>query len=174
MKKHIKKIIIGAIIIIILGISFFMNKEDNLRIDIPNIINDKPDKSKIIVEIKGEVNVPGIYILDEDARVFDLIYLAGGLTINANTDNINLVSKLADGMVIYVNKKEGNKQSNKISINTASISELMSLSGIGEARARNIITYRNEKGPFNSIEEIKNVSGISETIFEQIKDHICV
>lgn len=61
-----------------------------------------------------------------------------------------------------------------VSINTASKEELMTLSGIGESKANNIINYRNEVGRFNSIDEIKNVKGIGDSIFEKIKDSITV
>ena len=136
--------------------------------------------------------------------MIDVINISGGLTENANTRYINLSKILIDGdvIVIYSNEEiEKAKESNiiyietpciceeindacldnnisnnnsLININTASLGELDSLSGIGESKAQAIIKYREENGAFNSIEDILNVSGISETIFSKIKDFITV
>lgn len=81
--------------------------------------------------------------------------------------------KLSDGMVIYVEKKTSIAPS-KISINNATLEGLMKISGIGEAKARNIIKYREEHGRFYTLEDLKNVSGISENLFQQIKELICL
>lgn len=174
MKKHIKKILIISGLIILVVVGFIINKKDDINVEIPKIINDGKEKAKIIVEIKGEVNVPGIYILEEDARVYDLIYLAGGVTVHAKTDTLNLATKLSDGSLIIIAREQNTNVKNKISINTASLNELMSLPGIGEAKARSIISYRNENGSFIILEDLMNVTGISENIFEQIKESICL
>lgn len=180
--------------------------------------NDKKENIKtVFVDIKGAVNAPGVYELEEGKRVIDAINLAGGLSDNANTININLSKKLTDEMFVVVytkneiaeHKKNNNvakeikcasnecvcpdtnndaciKQSSKgsttmleekksdfkISINNASKEKLMTLSGIGESKADAIISYRQEKGTFETIEDIKNVSGIGDAVFEKIKDNI--
>lgn len=171
----------------------------------------KEEKSKYKVDIKGEVNNPGIYSADENARVIDIINMADGLTENADTTVINLSKKIKDEMVIiiyskeevenFTKTKEKEKQleskcispdntdlkndacinydkkeeglSTKVNINTASLEELMKLSGIGEGKAKNIISYR-EKSKFNSIEEIKNVEGIGDSLYAQIEANITV
>ena len=121
----------------------------------------------------------------------DAIKLAGGLKENADTMDINLSQKLTSEMVIVISSKSeekgtsseskvsvgsitSNKVNNsngKVSLNTASLEELMTLSGIGEAKAKNIIAYRNET-PFTSIEELTNVKGIGEATFEKNKDRL--
>lgn len=186
--------------------------------------NDDDDSTSktVFVDIKGAVNAPGVYELDTNKRIIDVINTAGGLTSNANTININLSKKLEDEMFIIIYTKEeienymkkqdvseivcaskecvcpdsnndgcykndSNKTSGttssskdevkvtgKVSINTASKEELMTLSGIGEAKAGAIIEYREKNGNFASIEDIKNVSGIGDAIFEKIKDNITI
>ena len=191
-------------------------KEDNKKDNKSSIGEDK----KIIVDIKGQVITPGVYELEENSRVIDVINLAGGLTENANTSLINLSKKIEDGMVIIIysneevansNVKEvetvfkiiekecncpnikndscinteldnevekeninNNEETNKlVNINTASKEELMTLTSIGESKAEAIIKYRNET-KFGTIEDIKNVSGIGDALFEKIKENITV
>ena len=77
-------------------------------------------------------------------------------------------------MVVYITAKSEEKSEGKISINSATIEELMQLPGIGESRARGIVDYRNKNGRFNAIEDLTNVNGISKNILEQIKEFICL
>jgi len=146
------------------------------------------------VDVKGEVKNPNVYMVSEGMLVIDAINLAGGFTKNAYTDNINLSKKLNNEMVIIVGnkkdyttsttikvindaliKEEKKDNTNKVlvNINTASKEELMTITGIGESKANSIIEYRN-KTKFNSIEDIKNISGIGDKFFEQIKNYITV
>lgn len=146
------------------------------------------------VDVKGEVKNPNVYMVSEGMLVIDAINLAGGFTKNAYTDNINLSKKLNNEMVIIVGnkkdyttsttikvindaliKEEKKDNTNKalVNINTASKEELMTITGIGESKANSILEYRN-KTKFNSIEDIKNISGIGDKFFEQIKNYITV
>ncbi len=170
----------------------------------------KEKKEELIsVDIKGEINIPGIYSLKESSRIIDVIDKAGGLTENADTTVINLSKKIKDEMVIIIYSKEQvnnfkeTKQleeqlqskcispdeeslqndacieetynnNGKININTASKQELMTLPGIGESKAKDIISYREKNGLFKTIEDIKKVSGIGDTLFAQIKENITV
>ena len=159
---------------------------------------------KNYIDIKGSVKNPGVYEFKKNDRVIDAINMAGGLLKNANTSNINLSQKLVSEMVIYVMNnseiKNGSKviscdtkcktevievnncveekkletSKNKININTATVEDFTSLSGIGEAKAKSIVEYRNSNGNFKSIEDIKNISGIGEALFNKIKDNITV
>ncbi len=169
--------------------NLFNDKKKNNEVDIVKenneIETDNKSIEKIIVDIKGEVVNPNTYEVKEDDRVIDVINKAGGLTDKADVTVINLSEKIYDEMVIVIPSKEENIEKNysnninnqkssdsKISINTASKEELMSLNGIGKSKAENIIEYRSKNGKFKSIDEIKNVSGIGDTIFEKIKDNI--
>lgn len=154
---------------------------------------------KVIVDVKGAVKYPGVYELTVNDRVIDAINQAGGYTKNADSSTINHAQKLQDEMVIYVPKKgedvseklqaiqsqpttisstssggTSSSESLKVNINTANETELTTLSGIGPSKAKAIISYREENGPFKTIEDIKNVSGIGEKTFEKLKDSITV
>ncbi|MGD9963768.1 MAG: SLBB domain-containing protein [Candidatus Izemoplasmatales bacterium] len=138
------------------------------------------EKEKIYVSIKGEINNPGVYLVDEDILIKDLINLAGGLTESADPSNINFNQTLVLGSVVFIPSEITDDyrpidfDSELININTASLEELQTLKGIGEILGQRIIDYRNEFGDFNSIEEIQFVSGIKTTVYEQIKDFITV
>jgi len=142
----------------------------------------------VVVDVKGQVNVPGVYTLPIGSRVLDAIQLAGGLMPTAEEKALNLAAKVIDEMVIYVPAigEIGNpavfpvgpvtseSQSSLVNINTADESELMTLSGIGPSKAKAIITYREEKGFFKTIDEIKEVTGIGKQTFENLKDFISI
>ena len=191
------------------------NKHDNKEKDIIEVkepVKKKEKKEDINykVDLKGEVNNPGIYTLKKGSRVIDVIEAGGGLTENANTEVINLSKKIVDEMVIIIysnyevrefaktkeveervqnkcvqkddnslkndaciSSNTNNKVIGKVNINTASKEELMSLPGIGEAKANDIIKYREEH-KFNTIEDIKEVSGIGDSLFAKIKENITV
>ena len=171
---------------------------------------DKTEEINYKVDLKGEVNNPGIYTLKKGSRVIDVIEAGGGLTENANTEVINLSKKISDEMVIIIysnyevrefsktkeieekvqNKcvqkdenalrndacitsNNSSKVQGKININIASKEELMTLTGIGESKANDIIKYREEH-KFNTIEDIKKVSGIGDSLFAKIKENITV
>lgn len=184
------------------------------------------ETTKYIVDIKGEVKRPGVYILDKGKRVIDVVKKAGGFTVYADASANNLSKKITDEMVIIIysekeianylvtkekeakkeekcqndiivnnscigdssdkksvskdktdskdvskNKSDSDSSEKLVSLNTATAEELMTLSGIGESKALAIIEYR-EKKKFDSIEEIKEVSGIGDALFEKIKDYI--
>lgn len=147
-------------------------------------------KEKIYVQISGEIKYPGVYEMENGDRVFQLVEKAGGLTENADINSINLSKKLIDGERVIIFAKnitnENNttisqsgttstqRKSNLININTASKSELESLPGIGPTLAQRIIDYREINGYFQTIEDIKKVSGIGDKKFEAIKNLITV
>ena len=138
----------------------------------------------LLVHVCGAVCCPGVYELSDGDRVLDAVKAAGGFSEDAAQDALNLAQEVEDGSRIRIpteSEAESGPQAfwpleddGTININTAGISELTSLSGIGESRAEDILSYRQEHGPFQSIEEIKNVPGIKDTIFEKIKDDITV
>ncbi|WP_239421754.1 helix-hairpin-helix domain-containing protein [Bacillus sp. CGMCC 1.16541] len=146
--------------------------------------------STIIVDVKGAVKVPGVYELEAESRVQDVIMSAGGLLESADSKQINFAMKLQDEMVVYVPiegevtdtpvlttnvvESHSNDQSKLININTATEQELQTLNGIGPSKAASIVSYREENGLFKSIEELTNVSGIGEKSFEQLKDQVTV
>ncbi len=215
-KKIIIVISIILVLIVLLTIYIINNVDFSEEEKEEEIVTEKIEKKEkketnlLKVDIKGEINNPGIYSLVEGSRVIDVIESASGLTNNADTSVINLSKKIEDEMVIIIySKKEVKdfsktkeiekqvqekciqKDSNalkndacietketteingKVNINTATKEELMTLKGIGESKALDIIKYR-EKKKFTNIEELKEVSGIGEALFAKIKENITV
>lgn len=133
--------------------------------------------SYVYVDIKGEVNNPGVYRVSDKCRVFQVLEIAGGLKSTADTSNINLASKISDEQMIKVPSTLNTATitvTELININQATATELDSLPGIGYSTATNIIDYRINNGSFKAKEDIKNVSGIGDAIYEQIKDLITI
>jgi competence protein ComEA len=196
-----KKYLVYIFFIGLLVITYFTynKKEEVIIIEKDEIIKETSEViNKIKVDVKGAVRNPGVYELEEGKRVVDAIIKSGGTIKGAKTDTLNLSKLLTDQMVIYVYKFEEEKQvcqpiiecpiidcevvSNdacieeeitKISINTASLEELQTLTGIGESKAQDIINYRNIN-KFLTIEDIMKVTGIGESTFNKIKDFIKV
>ena len=140
------------------------------------------ENEEITIHIIGEVKYPGIVILKSGQRIVDAIEAAGGETEEADLNKLNLAQLLNDGDKIYVpNKadeiedyKDTTGKSSTVNLNTATLEELTSLPGIGESTAQKIIDYRKQNGKFKVIEDLKNVSGIGESKFDNIKDKITV
>ncbi|MFY0517295.1 helix-hairpin-helix domain-containing protein [Lysinibacillus sp. UGB7] len=151
---------------------------------------------QVIVDVKGAVFHPGVYELKPEQRIIDAVQLAGGYTEDADTQFINHAQKVLDEMVIYIPMKgeeldhvsssfiavpageastgsEGVKDG-KININKADEAALTTLSGIGPSKAQSIIAYRQENGSFQSIEDLKKITGIGDKTFEKLKDSITV
>lgn len=228
MQKYLNYFLYAILITLIIGLYFFMYYSFYQEKDFSSEIITYTEKTQeeiinntIFCEIKGAIENPGVYELNSNSIINDLVTLSGGFKSNAYTNNINLAKKVSNEMVLYVYTKyeysklaeekvqtvyvekecncptyditkctdTGNsiintkdepineqiqENNNLININTASISELTSLSGIGEAKAKSIITYREENGNFKDIKDITNVSGISDSMYEKIKDYITV
>ena len=157
-------------------------------IEIKEEIAKLPDEQFIVIDICGAVQYAGVVKLKQGDRMIDAVEAAGGLLSTADRKQVNLARILVDGEQIYIpevgeveNVNSGigvslttSTQSGKININTASQSELETLNGIGKVLAERILQYRNDKGRFKTIEEIKKVSGIGDKKYEGIKDHITV
>lgn len=206
-------IFISIIIVCVIGTYYLFIKEKEYIGNDSNLIisngiekeakeNDTKDieeKNKIVVYIAGAIKNEGVYELEENSRITDIIEKAGGLTDDANINNINLAYILQDGVKVYIPKdndkneikdetniyvSKENGESNidngtsvetknsKININTATQTELETLPGIGPSTATKIINYRKENGKFNSIDELKKVSGIGDSKYNKIKEMI--
>ncbi|CEK37059.1 helix-hairpin-helix domain-containing protein [Paraclostridium sordellii] len=175
-----------------------VQKDEDLNMDNSEKINTV--NKKITIFISGEVKSPGVVELYSEDRLMDGVKKCGGVTDEADMNRINLAMKISDeGHYIIPkigeeienvkdkgketvnqtqnlndNKSEQNKENNKININNASLIELDSLPGVGEVTAQKIIDYREENTKFKSIEEIKNVKGIGENKFNNLKDYISI
>lgn len=136
----------------------------------------------LFVDVRGAVVNPGVYELSAKSRVYEAIEAAGGLLPEAEERVVNQAALLSDGQQIYIPAKGEEtpetalamETDGRVNINTASAGELTSLPGIGESRAADIIAYRESNGGFSSIEDIMQVSGIKDALFQKIKDKIKV
>ena len=225
-KYKIILIFLFFLFVILISFLFYYYKKDDIIEEISYFEQEENYEEeaileKIKVDIKGQIKSPGVYELDRESRVIDVIDMAGGFTEHYNAKYLNLSKKIEDQMVIIVysndeiktfenNEKEtdffetkcdcpdnindaciedgltegiynsqmddGTSQENtlKVSINTATLEELMTLTGIGQSKAEAIIEYREQNGKFEFIEDILNVSGIGESVYSKIKDNIKV
>lgn len=163
-----------------------------------NLVENESSKDLVVVHITGSVKNPGIVKLSEGSRIEDAIQAAGGLTENADISKVNLAYVLDDGIKIkipsitdddigdeeIINEESGeniiendttsSKNNKSININKATETELETLPGIGASLASRIVEYRKQNGNFSSIEDIKNVSGIGDSKYLNIKDFITV
>jgi competence protein ComEA len=144
-----------------------------------------PSAVPLIVDVAGAVRTPGVYEFVEGDRVVDAIERAGGPMPKADLSLLNLAAMLTDGTQILVPKtgpvvsgtapgSVPGSAGGLINVNTATAAELEALSGIGEVLAATIIEYRTENGPFVSVEDLMDVSGIGPATLEEIRDQITV
>ncbi len=161
--------------------------------------DERKEPASIFVYVCGAVNKPGVYELFEGSRIVDAVEASGGFLDSADENYVNLAAKLEDGVKLFIPTKEETKDAKAVSaaqpfdggsalagvsnssensglinINNATREELTSLPGIGNATAEKIVSYREQHGSFNSIEDIMKVSGIKDKLFSKIKDHITV
>lgn len=157
-----------------------------------SVKEDSEKRNTFIVYVCGEVNAPGVYEVFENSRVIDAINAAGGINDDALIETLNLASFVSDGEKIYVpsvndtdyqgaqeagssaDELSKGDSSKKININTADKSSLMTIPGVGESKANKIIAYREEHGKFCKTEDLMQVSGIKEGMYNKVKDYICV
>lgn len=165
--------------------TFLSSKDSDFEIEKSE--KEEEENNEVMVHISGAVNNPGIVKLDSSKRIVDALELAGGARDDADLDRINLAAKVHDEEKIYIPKigeenidtisplisgtSESGNSSGKININTADLSELQKIPGVGEKTAQKILDYRSNSS-FSSIEDIKNVPGIGDKKFEAMKDYI--
>lgn len=188
-KKLLGKIILIVVILLFALVIRINNAKDNeVQVEVSDEINANKVVAQMYVDISGEVNNPGVYEVSSDTRMYEVIKKAGGLTDDADTDQINQADFVEDGEKIIIPSinDESNEYSDDdegvyddvssnslININKASKEQLMEISGVGEVIAQRIIDYR-KNNRFKSKEDIMNVSGIGEATYEKMKSQICV
>ena len=147
------------------------------------VADNEETKNHICVHISGAVVNEGVYVVEEGTRVYEVIELAGGLTDNAS-NVINQAKIVSDEEHIIIPTKEEVesgvyvsdeiKDNGLVNINTATVEKLMTLPGIGESKAKSIIKYRTQNGKFTSKEDIMNVNGIKQGLYDNIEDYITI
>jgi len=153
---------------------------------------DSEPPASIMVDIEGQVKKPGVYTLTAEARIIDVVEQAGGLKATADKRRINLAKKATDEMMIYIPKQgeeggdaltvnddaseatEAPGMQEKININTADLTKIEEIPGIGEIKAQAIIDYRSDNGSFKSVDDLLNVTGIGEKSLEKMKAVVTV
>lgn len=140
--------------------------------------------SEAYVYICGEVVNEGVYQVSATNRICDVIAAAGGLTDEADSTAVNQAAKVEDGMQVYIpsiydepkesSAEDASSDDGLVNLNTATAEELMTLTGVGESKALAIISYREEHGGFSTIEELMNIDGIKQGVYNKIKDSIKV
>lgn len=196
-KYYVLAIAAGLIVFTYLLVSFINQPEETLSFeysedtdDISESAAEPPElPTTVFVEVKGAVVSPGVYELPAEARVKNVLDVAV-LSENADLLTVNQSAKLTDEMVVYIpyegeiddetavktfsTAAKENVAAGQVNINTASIAELTTLNGIGEKKAQAILTYREEQGLFTTLEEIKNIPGIGDKTFENLKPYITI
>ena len=201
-KAYKVKIGIGAILLVLLGLLTLLGSRSNHQVpsfpqavettQAPEVLSEEKVSSapgrreeRLFVDVKGAVVAEGVYELEPGNRVMDAIEKAGGFAEDADKKSVNLAQKLEDEAVIYVAKigetlnpmgnttdAETGASVGKVSLNKATVEELMTVSGIGQKRAQDIIAYREEQGKFKSLDELSNVSGIGAKTLEKLKSEL--
>ena len=167
------------------GVWLFRTPAPPVELNLPRatspVINVAPDS--VTVHVVGAVNRPGVYKVADGARLFEVVYAAGGFAATADQAGVNLAAVVADGEQVYVPARgevaptagaptAGGVRSGKVNINRATETELESLPGIGPSTANAIITYRKEHGSFGSIEDLLRVTGIGDAKLDAIRELI--
>lgn len=204
MKHYLKKypyLLAAPIVIIGLFIAFFFLRTPVEETTTPELFSTSESlpqettstiEQEWYVDVKGAVKKTGMYRITRGMRLMDAIDLAGGFTSEADQNQVNFSKLLTDQEIIYVPKigeeisvmgeaAQGENSAStasgvpeKININTADLTELQQLTGIGEKKAADIIKYREEEGSFRAVEDLTKVSGIGEKTLENLKDLITI
>lgn len=140
------------------------------------------EEMKLYVYVCGYVKEPGVYKLDEGARVCDALESAGGTLEDARAEALDQAVMVTDGQTIYVpgigesqnEETDSMEDDGRININQASAEQLMTLPGIGESKANVILQYRDEHGAFQTVEDLMKIPGIKQGVFDKIKNRIKV
>ena len=186
------------------GDKLFVEQSEHEKAEDKLLVETSDNTGNIYIHLCGAVKNPDVYEVKTGTRLVDVIKLAGGLSNDAAGDYVNQAAKVEDGQKVYIpterevknqqadilnnsvnpvsdtiisksnNDSQGEITSGKVNINTAAAEELMNLPGIGESKAESIITYRQEHGGFKTIEEIKSINGIKNSVYNKICDMITV
>ncbi|MBQ6550803.1 MAG: ComEA family DNA-binding protein [Lachnospiraceae bacterium] len=192
-KKNYRRVLAVTAAVLILGIIYLVNRRMNMKEERVVLLStgsavseenagegetQSPESTDICVFITGCVKSPGVYTVPEGTRIHEVLALAGGFSEDADTGAVNLAEALYDGEAVRIpgkNEEYGETAApsdGRVDLNTADKEQLMTLPGIGEAKAEAILSYRKTHGRFSSVDDLLGVSGIGEGILSRIRDKI--
>lgn len=161
--------IVAALVIITGVLYYFIARTDSVGVSTGDV-EVVSEVKEIVVHVKGGVYEPGVYTFPKGARVIDAIETAGGVGMNSDSlQSLNLAEPLKDGQEIIV---PGVYFARPVNINTATVAELAQVPDIPKWLARDIVSYREEYGPYNSTDEILNILGVLASDYQLIKNYI--
>ncbi|GAB2691115.1 competence protein ComEA [Microbacterium marinum] len=151
---------------------------------VPEVVSETVAPASVYVHVSGEVRVPGLYRLDQDARVVDAVAAAGGFSEKASRDGVNLARPVSDGEQLLI-PAEGDERTDagtsaapegdgRVNLNTADVAALDTLPRVGPAIAQRIIDWRDQNGRFTSVDDLMAVPGIGEKMLESLRDLVTV
>jgi competence protein ComEA len=166
--------IVGAILVVVLGL-WFIGRPVQVApvvrgVESELILDSETSSVEVTVHVAGSVKNPGLYRLSVGARIADAVTAAGGVSKKSAANSVNLAREVVDGEQIFVGENSSSGTGSGISINSASVSELEDLPGVGPVIAARIVSYREANGPFTSIDALGEVSGIGDSIMSSVRD----
>lgn len=184
-------LLILALVAAIIG-AYALFQAFDARTAPPIVIEDAAGLQPVVVDVRGAVMVPGVYELPPGARTQDAVDAAGGLSPTADLSTVNLARRLRDGeAIVFLEIPEPGASPSatgfddpgdasatgelaRINLNTATVSELDVLPNVGEVTAERIVRFREENGPFRSIDDLIHVQGISDRTIDEFRDQVTV
>ena len=140
-----------------------------------NSVGTQPNQiGQIVVHVTGEVINPGIVTLPAGSRVIDAITAAGGFTSDVSEVNLNLAAHIEDGQLIYVGQETGPSADTRVNLNTATLTDLEALPGVGPVMAQRILQWRTTNNRFSSVEELQEIDGIGPKLFSRLRELVRV
>ncbi len=185
-RPALRTIAAAAALIIVFSIAFLLYRSGDRKpvpavVERPAGIDESAPAAELVVHVAGMVSSPGIYAMKEGSRVADAINAAGGALEESDISSLNLAEKLKDGQKIYIPRVgepappvEAASTGTPVNINTADAKKLQELPGIGPKLAGEIITYRESRGGFKSVDELQRVKGIGPTRLRDIRDLVTI
>lgn len=182
--------LVVAALVVAVASSYVLFRALDERSAPPIVIEDAMATLPVVVDVRGAVESAGVYTLPPGARIHDAVVAAGGFAATADLSTVNLARRLRDGEVVSIPDLQvagsaltpgasdggtSNEESlSRININTATAKELESLPGVGEVTSARIISYRDQNGPFRSVDDLIHVEGISDRTIDGFRDVVTI
>lgn len=168
----------AAVVVLAAGAWAWFSRPQPVRIaPAPAAPSTDAGPGALVVAVAGKVRRPGLVRLKPDARIADAIEAAGGVLPGTDLSTVNLARKVVDGELITVGTPPaatGAADGGKLNLNTATAAQLDKLPGVGPVLAERIVAYRESKGGFRSVADLRQVDGIGDAKYAELKDLVVV